>query len=81
MIGLDVVAELETAADGAASYRARRYGVDYKLTVFPVGLERVPRKWKPTKTGPYAPAYEPDDPEASEPALIEPPVRVTPRRG
>jgi hypothetical protein len=49
------------------------------LTVYPVGLERVPRRWKPTNAGPYTPAYEPDDPQATEPTLIEPPVRVTPR--
>jgi hypothetical protein len=51
-----------------------------QLTVYPVGLERVPRQWKPTNAGPYAPAYEPDDPQATAPTLIEPPVRVTPRR-
>jgi diguanylate cyclase (GGDEF)-like protein len=28
------MAELETPGDGATAYRARRYGVDYKLTVF-----------------------------------------------
>jgi 3',5'-cyclic AMP phosphodiesterase CpdA len=51
-----------------------------QLTVYPVGLERVPRQWKPTNAGPYAPAYEPDDPQATEPTLIEAPVCVTPRR-
>jgi hypothetical protein len=50
-----------------------------RLTVFPVGLERIPRHWKPTHAGPQAPAYAPDDPLATEPRLIEPPVRVTPR--
>lgn len=58
-----------------------RIDKDGQLTVYPVGLERVPRKWKPTNAGPYAPAYEPDDPEATEPALIEPPVHVRPKRG
>ena len=52
---------------------------DGQLTVFPVGLERVPRRWKPTFAGLQSPAYAPDDPEATEPRLIEPPVRVTPR--
>ncbi len=50
-----------------------------QLTVYPVGLERVPRKWKATGASPYGPAYDPDDPKATEPVLIEPPVRVTPR--
>ncbi|HEX8820110.1 MAG TPA: metallophosphoesterase, partial [Archangium sp.] len=56
-----------------------RIDKDGHLTVYPVGLERVPRKWKETNAGPYAPAYEPDDPKATTPVLIEPPVRVTPR--
>ncbi len=56
-----------------------RIDKDGQLTVFPVGLERVPRQWKATHAGPYAPAYEPDDPRATPPELIEPPVRVTPR--
>ncbi|QRO02365.1 metallophosphoesterase [Archangium violaceum] len=51
-----------------------------QLTVYPVGIERVPRKWKETHAGPYAPAYDPDDPEATEPVLIESPIRVRPRR-
>ena len=53
-----------------------RIGEDGRLTVFPVGLERVPRKWKETHAGPYAPAFDPDDPKATEPQLIEPPIRV-----
>ncbi|WP_434391755.1 metallophosphoesterase [Melittangium boletus] len=50
-----------------------------QLTVYPVGLERVPRRWRETDAGPYAPAYEPDDPQATAPVLIEPPIRVRPR--
>ncbi|MCY1082696.1 metallophosphoesterase [Archangium lansingense] len=57
-----------------------RIDKDGQLTVFPVGLERVPRKWKETHASPYAPAYEPDDPEATPPRLIEPPIRVMPPR-
>ncbi len=56
-----------------------RIDKDGQLTVYPVGLERVPRKWKKANAGPYAPAYEPDDPKATGPTLIEPPVRVRPR--
>ncbi|EPX59759.1 hypothetical protein D187_002503 [Cystobacter fuscus DSM 2262] len=50
-----------------------------QLTVFPVGLERVPRKWKATYADRSSPAYDPDDPQATDPLLIEPPVRVMPR--
>jgi 3',5'-cyclic AMP phosphodiesterase CpdA len=46
------------------------------LTIYPVGVERVPRKWKQTHAGPYSPAYEPDDPKATEPILIEEPLRI-----
>ncbi|WP_047863257.1 metallophosphoesterase [Archangium gephyra] len=56
-----------------------RIDKDGQLTVFPVGLERVPRQWKQTHASPHAPAYEPDDPEATPPELIEPPIRVMPR--
>ncbi|WNG42567.1 metallophosphoesterase [Archangium minus] len=57
-----------------------RIDKDGQLTVFPVGLERVPRKWKETHAGPFAPAYDPDDPKATEPRLIEAPVHVVPKK-
>ncbi len=47
-----------------------------KLTIFPVGVERVPRKWKQTHAGPYSPAFDPDDPKATEPFLIEEPLVI-----
>ncbi|AGC48940.1 hypothetical protein MYSTI_07668 [Myxococcus stipitatus DSM 14675] len=47
-----------------------------QLTVYPVGIERVPRKWKRTHAGPQAPAYEPDDAKATPPTLIEPPLKI-----
>jgi hypothetical protein len=53
-----------------------RIDADGKLTVYPVGLERVPRKWKPTKAGPHAPAFAPDDKKATGPVLIEPPIHL-----
>lgn len=53
-----------------------RIDPDGSLTIFPVGVERVPRKWKPTHAGPYAPAYDPDDPKATEPILIEEPLHI-----
>jgi len=46
------------------------------LTVFPVGVDRVARKWRPTPDAPaHAPWFDPDgfEPEA---ALIEEPVRI-----
>jgi hypothetical protein len=50
---------------------------DGSLTIFPIGIERVPRRWKPTgSTSPFDPQLEPDDPAATPPHLIEPPVRV-----
>jgi hypothetical protein len=55
-----------------------RIDPDGSLTIFPVGVERVPRKWKPTHAGPYAPAFEPDDPKATEPVLIEDPLKLPP---
>ncbi|XXF77747.1 metallophosphoesterase [Myxococcaceae bacterium GXIMD 01537] len=53
-----------------------RIGADGVLTLYPVGLERVPRHWKESHVGPHAPRYEPDDPEATEPVYIEEPIRV-----
>ncbi|HEV2826807.1 MAG TPA: metallophosphoesterase [Pyrinomonadaceae bacterium] len=48
------------------------------LTIYPVGLRRVPRKWKPrtndTRTNDTGPEMEPDDPKASDPELIEAPI-------
>ena len=50
---------------------------DGSLTIFPIGIERVPRRWKATgTTSPYDPQLEPDDPLATAPHLIEPPVVV-----
>ena len=47
------------------------------LTIFPIGIERVPRAWKPTgATSVFEPQLEPDDPKATAPHLIEPPVVV-----
>jgi hypothetical protein len=46
------------------------------LTVFPVGVERVGRKWRLTPDAPaHAPWFEPEGP-APEAALIEGPIRI-----
>jgi hypothetical protein len=49
---------------------------DGDLTIYPVGIERVPRQWKESNAGPDAPLYEPDDPRATEPVLIEEPLHI-----
>jgi hypothetical protein len=50
---------------------------DGSFTIFPIGIERVPRRWKSTgATSPFEPQLEPDDPSATAPHLIEPPVVV-----
>ncbi len=47
---------------------------DGSLTIYPVGIRRVPRKWKERAGGGGVQEYVPADPEATPPALIEPPV-------
>ena len=44
------------------------------LTVFPIGLRRVPRKWKRQANGAGGPAYIPNDKRASLPELIDTPL-------
>jgi hypothetical protein len=48
------------------------------LTIYPVGLRRVPRRWKRGAAG-DGPQFVPDDERASAPELIEEPI-VVPRR-
>jgi hypothetical protein len=40
------------------------------LAIYPIGIRRVPRKWKPAGPG-AGPELVPDDPKATEPVLIE----------
>lgn len=47
------------------------------LTIFPIGIRRVPRKWKPSGSKGTGPEFIPDDPKSSDPQLIEPPIVVT----
>jgi hypothetical protein len=44
---------------------------DGRLEILPIGIERVPRKWK--KKGKR---WLPDDPKATKPELIEPPILI-----
>jgi hypothetical protein len=43
------------------------------LTIYPIGIRRVPRKWK-ERDGDEGPEQVPDDPKATDPELIEPPI-------
>lgn len=43
------------------------------LTIYPVGIRRVPRKWRPNPRG-SGPELIPDDIKATEPELIEAPI-------
>lgn len=46
------------------------------LTVYPVGIRRVPRQWRPRAHEATPSLLVPADPEATAPELIEPPIRV-----
>jgi hypothetical protein len=46
---------------------------DGDLTIYPIGLRRVPRDWKP-REGTTGPELVPNDNRATEPELIEPPI-------
>jgi hypothetical protein len=46
------------------------------LTIYPIGLQRVPRHWKKRPADASGPLFEPDDPRATPPELIEPPIVV-----
>jgi hypothetical protein len=47
---------------------------DGSLTIYPIGIERVPRKWKRRSGSKPGPELVPDDPKATQPELIEPPI-------
>ncbi len=48
-----------------------------RLTLFPMGIERVPRRWRrDEKADQYGPQLLPDDPRATAPRGIEPPVVI-----
>lgn len=46
------------------------------LTIYPIGIRRVPRKWKERENGVNGtgPEQVPDDSRATDPELIEPPI-------
>ena len=45
-----------------------------ELTIYPIGLKRVPRKWKRREDGTAGPDLMPADPDATKPELIECPI-------
>lgn len=45
------------------------------LAIYPIGIRRVPRKWKRSDTN-TGPEYVPDDPKATRPTLIEKPIFI-----
>lgn len=46
-----------------------------QLTIYPIGLRRVPEKWKQNPSDKGS-CMEPDDPNATKPELIEDPIRL-----
>lgn len=52
---------------------------DGKLTIFPIGLRRVPRKWKKIAKPGLSSSIIPDDKQATAPELIERPVSMDAR--
>jgi hypothetical protein len=47
-----------------------------ELTIFPIGIRRVPRRWKRRESGDRGPQFVAKDLKATPPELIEPPVEV-----
>jgi hypothetical protein len=50
---------------------------DGSLTIFPIGIRRVPRRWKERPATGQGPLLIPDDNRATEPELIETPITVS----
>ncbi|MEP6743161.1 MAG: hypothetical protein ABJB61_11730, partial [bacterium] len=48
------------------------------LTLFPIGVHKVPRNWTRRKDGQKGPGYEPANSEGIKPVLIEGPILFTP---
>jgi hypothetical protein len=49
------------------------------LTIFPIGLRRVPRRWAPRPSGATEPAFVAADRRAAAPAFIEDPIVIARR--
>jgi len=48
-------------------------GKDGKLTIYPIGIETVPKKWKKVDSNGSTPVYIPSDSSATPPVLLENP--------
>jgi hypothetical protein len=51
---------------------------DGTLTIYPIGIRRVPRKWRKSAPGENVSVFVSDDPRATAPALIEGPIVIAP---
>jgi len=49
-----------------------------RMTIFPIGIQRVPRAWKESSQD-IGPRFESDDPRATPPELMEAPIFLTHR--
>jgi|SRR5262245_2753127 len=49
---------------------------DGKLTIFPIDIRRVARRWKDRPEGAIGPELVPDDPKVTAPELIEEPIYI-----
>lgn len=82
LISLNLFGQLHDAAFSSLriedwkNFLRIRIDRDGQLTVYPVGLRRVPRDWKRRPEGATGPELVPDDSRATSPELIEPPVVV-----
>ncbi len=86
LISLNVFREHQNEAFSALavedwkSFLRFKVSADGNLTIYPIGIRRVPRKWEPTGGLATEPAYRPNDPAATHPELIEPPILITAQR-
>jgi hypothetical protein len=82
LISLNVFGQLPDAAFSALriedwkNFLRIRIDREGRLTIYPVGIRRVPRDWKRRPEGAAGPELVPDDPRATGPELIEPPVVI-----
>lgn len=55
-----------------------RIKIDAKgeVSIYPIGIHRVPRKWKVKNSHTNGPGMIPDDSKASDPHLIEKPIKI-----
>lgn len=62
------------------SFVRLRIAPDGTVTVFPIGIRQVPRRWLESSDDLSGPRFVPDDPNATMPELIEGPITITQRR-